>query len=98
VHTEFHNMNWVMNMSDLDSTVLVEEFVMLSMALESVQLNQEKYIIKWRWTKMVFSLFPRHTVVNSRAQSLNSQQPQFGRLGWNQIADSLFGWHFTEKF
>jgi hypothetical protein len=57
VHTEFHNMNWVMNMSDLDSTVLVEEFVMLSMALESVQLNQENILLNGDGQRWYFLYF-----------------------------------------
>jgi hypothetical protein len=98
VHTELQNMNWARNISDLDTTMLVEEFVILFIALEPVQLNQEKDVIKWRWTNDGISLFARHTIANSRAQSLNSRQPQFGRLGWNRSADSLLGWHFMQKY
>jgi hypothetical protein len=51
-------MNWARNISDLDTTVLVAEFVMLFMSLEPVQLNQEKDVIKWRWTNAgIFSVF-----------------------------------------
>jgi hypothetical protein len=58
VHTELQNMNWARNISDLDTTVLVAEFVMLFMSLEPVQLNQEKDVIKWRWTNAgIFSVF-----------------------------------------
>jgi hypothetical protein len=58
VHTKLQNMNWARNISDLDTTVLVAEFVMLFMSLEPVQLNQEKDVIKWRWTNAgIFSVF-----------------------------------------
>lgn len=50
VTTELRNFNWARNCTRLDSTILVEEFVMLFMALSGVQLRQEKDQIFWRWT------------------------------------------------
>jgi hypothetical protein len=66
-------MNWAMNFSDLDSTVLVEEFVMLFMALEPVQLNHEKDIIKWRWTDD--GIFSVSSAYNCQFKGLISQFP-----------------------
>jgi hypothetical protein len=35
VHTELQNLSWARNISNIDTAPLVEEFVMLFMALES---------------------------------------------------------------
>lgn len=50
VAAELVNHNWGQNFKRLNTPILVEEFVMLFMALAAVQLNEEKDQIFWRWT------------------------------------------------
>jgi hypothetical protein len=50
VSKELHNDNWVRNLENIDSEILIEEFTMLFMALSNVTLNDHQDIISWRWT------------------------------------------------
>jgi hypothetical protein len=50
VSKELHNDNWVRNLENIDSEILIEEFTMLFMALSNVTLNDQQDIISWRWT------------------------------------------------
>lgn len=47
---ELHNGNWIRNLKDIDSPLLLQEFVLLFMALADVNLTDEPDVIKWRWT------------------------------------------------
>jgi hypothetical protein len=42
VHTELQNLNWIRNIVGISSPERLDEFTMLFMALEPIQLNQEK--------------------------------------------------------
>jgi hypothetical protein len=50
VCTELHNNNWIRSLNDMESSVLIEEFTLLFMALSSTQLSNQKDTIHWRWT------------------------------------------------
>jgi hypothetical protein len=47
VHDELRNNNWISNLQNINSTSLMEEFIQLFMALESVVLNDHKDLISW---------------------------------------------------
>jgi hypothetical protein len=40
VHQELQNLNWTRNLTNIDDSAQLEEFVMLFTALEHIQLNQ----------------------------------------------------------
>jgi hypothetical protein len=50
VFTELKKLNWIRNIRDISSPSLLEEFILLFMALSQVELTLEKDRIKWRWT------------------------------------------------
>jgi hypothetical protein len=50
VHDELRNNNWISNLQNINSTSLMEEFILLFMALELVVLNDHKDEISWTWT------------------------------------------------
>jgi hypothetical protein len=50
IHAELRNCNWIRSLGPIQSTNLLEEFTLLFMVLSSVELSQEKDIVKWRWT------------------------------------------------
>jgi hypothetical protein len=50
VFTKLKKLNWIRNIRDISSPSLLEEFILLFMALSQVELTLEKDRIKWRWT------------------------------------------------
>jgi hypothetical protein len=50
VYNELHDLNWVRNLRNFNSTSLLEEFTLLFMALSNVQLSYQHNIIRWKWT------------------------------------------------
>jgi hypothetical protein len=50
VHTKLHDFNWIRNLKEIDSPLL-EEHIILYMALSTVSLAEHKDQIVWRWTK-----------------------------------------------
>jgi hypothetical protein len=48
VHTELKNNNWIRSFGNIQSSSLLEEFTLMFMDLSSMQLRQQKYVIKWR--------------------------------------------------
>jgi hypothetical protein len=50
VAKELHNNNWIRNLSHISSSVQLEEFTLLFMALSEVQLGEQKDSIFWKWT------------------------------------------------
>lgn len=50
VAKELSNLNWIRNCKGIDSPQLIEEFVLLFMALSDVVLTQQDDEIIWRWT------------------------------------------------
>jgi hypothetical protein len=51
VHKELHNLNWIRNLKDIKSTALMEEFILLFMALTGVELSDQQDFITWKWTE-----------------------------------------------
>jgi hypothetical protein len=51
VATELHNNNWIRNLSYISTSLLLQEFTLLFMALAEVNLGGQKdYIFFWKWT------------------------------------------------
>jgi hypothetical protein len=49
VFKELQNLNWIRNFLELGNSTVLEEFVLLFMALANVSLSDEKDKITWRW-------------------------------------------------
>jgi hypothetical protein len=43
---ELYNLKWIRNLKDINSTALLEEFLLLFMALSDVELSEQKDSIK----------------------------------------------------
>jgi hypothetical protein len=50
IHTEMHNSNWIRNLQNIHTSVQMEEFTLLFMALSIVSLTEDKDKITWKWT------------------------------------------------
>jgi hypothetical protein len=50
VSKELHNSNWIRNLQGIHTTEQLEEFTLLFMALEDINLNDQDGLIRWRWT------------------------------------------------
>jgi hypothetical protein len=50
VHTELRDYNWIKNLKEINSPTLLEEFVLLFLALKGINLTDQKDEIIWRWT------------------------------------------------
>jgi hypothetical protein len=48
---EFQNFNWIKNIRDITYPSIMEEFVLLYVALSSVALNDQKDEIFWKWSQ-----------------------------------------------
>jgi hypothetical protein len=51
VHVELNNIRWIRNLGLIHSPDMLEEYIMLFMALISVTLNDQGDKIIWRWTE-----------------------------------------------
>jgi hypothetical protein len=49
VSVELHNLNWIRNIG-IQNSVMLEEYIMLYMALSVVTLSDQSDEIFWRWT------------------------------------------------
>lgn len=49
ISTELQNFNWIRNIRNINTPILLEEFVMLHMALSSITLSDQPDEILWRW-------------------------------------------------
>jgi hypothetical protein len=49
VFTKLQNFNWIRNFRNINTPVLLEDFVMLHMALSSITLSDQPDEILWRW-------------------------------------------------
>jgi hypothetical protein len=49
-YKELHNFNWIKNLKNINSVVLLEKFTLLFMALSTIQLSDHTDGVKWRWT------------------------------------------------
>jgi hypothetical protein len=50
VQKELHQNNWIKNIGEVQSPALLNEYVMLSIMLNSISLNDQDDKIIWRWT------------------------------------------------
>jgi hypothetical protein len=50
VKRELINMNWIKNISQITET-LMDEFILLFIALKDVVLTEQKDAISWRWSR-----------------------------------------------
>lgn len=48
---ELHNDNWIRNLQNIETPVLLQEFVLLFMALVDINLSEQPDAIIWRWTE-----------------------------------------------
>jgi hypothetical protein len=49
VNTELSNLNWIRNLKEISTTIQLEEFILLFVALSSVHLSDQKSEIVWKW-------------------------------------------------
>jgi hypothetical protein len=64
VHTKLHDFNWIRNLKEIDSPLL-EEHIILYMALSTASLAEHKDQIVWRWTKKIGNIqWLHHMSVN----------------------------------
>jgi hypothetical protein len=52
VHQELQELNWIKNLTIIDSEDLVDEFFLLFHTLAERQLTEEKDGIAWKWTAL----------------------------------------------
>lgn len=50
VRQEIQNDNWIRNLQNIDNPVMLQEFVLLFMAISNITLTEERDSIHWRWT------------------------------------------------
>lgn len=50
VRQELQNFNWIRNLGPINTPALLEEYMLLFMALSSVALTEARDTISWRWT------------------------------------------------
>jgi hypothetical protein len=50
VQVELTNRNWIKNLKQVNTEVLMDEFILLCSTLNEVQLNQDNDAISWKWT------------------------------------------------
>jgi hypothetical protein len=50
VAIELRNKNWIRSLKEIPSADLLQEFVMLHLALSSIQLTDQPDEVIWRWT------------------------------------------------
>jgi hypothetical protein len=53
IYKELQNLNWIRNVRDISSIALLEEFILLFMALSYVELSDHQDNIRWKWTEDV---------------------------------------------
>jgi hypothetical protein len=51
VHTELENHRWIRNIKEVNTPLLLEEFVLLYLALSTVTLTDQSDKIIWKWTQ-----------------------------------------------
>jgi hypothetical protein len=51
VAMEMQNNNWIKNIGEINNSALLDEYVLLHMALLSVTLTQQQDQITWKWTR-----------------------------------------------
>jgi hypothetical protein len=51
VAMEMQNNNWIKNIGEINNSALIDEYVLLHMALLSVTLTQQQDQITWKWTR-----------------------------------------------
>jgi hypothetical protein len=51
VKRELNNMNWIKNLGQINTETLMDEFILMFIALNDVVLNEEKDTIAWKWAR-----------------------------------------------
>jgi hypothetical protein len=49
VHTELRSLNWIKNLRQVNMKMLMDEFILLFMALSEIQTTDQKDSISWKW-------------------------------------------------
>jgi hypothetical protein len=50
VHTEMQGARWIKNIGAINSTTLMEEYILLFLALSTLRLSDQEDVIYWKWT------------------------------------------------
>jgi hypothetical protein len=95
VSQELKNNSWIRSLGHINTPDLMEEFVMLYLALALVQLSDQNGSISWIWTPVENSVLPRLTNASSWGLWLPSRPSIFGRQLLSPNASSLPGWFCT---
>jgi hypothetical protein len=90
VFTELKELNWIRNIRDISSPSLLEEFILLFMALSQVELTLEKDRIKWRW--MADGQYTVKSAYECQFQG-SIQQPLFHAIGEARSEPKCFFLH-----
>lgn len=48
---QIRNFNWIRNLGEINTPTLLEEYMLLFMALSTVELTNNRDTISWRWTR-----------------------------------------------
>jgi hypothetical protein len=49
---ELNNMNWIKNLGQINTETLMDEFILLFIALNDVMLNEANDSVAWKWTRL----------------------------------------------
>jgi hypothetical protein len=88
---EMQNLNWVRNIQNINTTVLLQEFVMLYVALQQVGLNENRDEIVWRWSANRKLSVSSVMSVSFMGPCLCSRPQRFGKLNLNLDLGFLLG-------
>jgi hypothetical protein len=50
VYIELQNYRWIHNIGEINSSALMEEYMLLFLALSTVQLSDQEDVVSWKWT------------------------------------------------
>jgi hypothetical protein len=51
VHQELQNLNWIINIKNINTEELMDELFLLCTVISEVSLNDSKDSIVWKWTE-----------------------------------------------
>jgi hypothetical protein len=98
MYTEINNSNWIRNLNNINSASLIEEFILLFMALAEVQLSDHRDKIVWKWTSdgkySVSSTYDcqfRGSIIHFLATSIwqATTEPKCRFFGWLVMHDRM---------
>jgi hypothetical protein len=97
-YTEINNNNWIRNLNNINSTSLIEEFILLFMALTEVNLSNDRDEIIWKWASngkySVSSIYDcqfRGSIIHFSATSIwqETTEPKCRFFGWLVLHDRV---------